>query len=199
MRQLSLCLGVALVFVSVLIANGQEQDVKLVSVTARDIKLDVPESWKQLKSTSQMRVAEFAIPATEAKGEGAEMVVYYFGDQTGGKKANVQRWIDQFYEDGRKHELVGGKCRDGSYVLVSISGTYKKPDGPPAEQKTIDKPGSRVVGVVLVAERDAAEEYYFLKLSGPESLVTAHVSALRNAFGVEKDSEKPLNIEELGD
>ncbi len=199
MRQLSLCLGAVLIFAWALKTNAQEQEVKLVSVTARDIKLDVPESWKQVKSTSTMRVAEFAIPATEANGEGAEMVVYYFGDQTGGTKANVQRWIDQFYEEGRKHELTGGKCRDGRYVLVNISGTYKKPDGPPAAQKTIDKPGSRVVGVVLVAERDAAEEYYFLKLSGPDALVAAQVSALRNSFGVEKDPKKLLKMDELSD
>ena len=150
MRQLSFCLGAALIFAGDWNAVGQDQDEKLVSVTAREIKLDVPESWKPVKSTSTMRVAEFAIPATDANGEGAEMVVYYFGDKTGGTKANVQRWIDQFYEDGRKHELLGGQCRDGSYVLVNISGTYKRPEGPPAAQKTIDKPGSRVVGLVLV-------------------------------------------------
>ena len=199
MRQLSLCLGAALIFACDWHAIGQDQDGKLVSVTAREIKLDVPESWKPVESSSTMRVAEFAIPAKEANGEGAEMVVYYFGDRTGGTKANVQRWIDQFYEDGRQQELLGGKCRDGNYVWVSISGKYKKPDGPPAAQKTIDKPGSRVIGVVLIAERDSKEEYYFLKLSGPESLVASEISALRRAIGVEKDSEKQLKMDQLND
>lgn len=178
---------------------GTAQDDELVSVTARDIKLEVPKSWKQVESTSAMRAAEFSIPAADTEGEAAELVVYYFGGPTGGTRANVQRWIDQFYEDGRSHEIFGGKCRDGEYVLVSIAGTYKKPEGPPAAQQTIDKPGSRVVGVVLTAERDAGKEYYFLKFSGPEALVTAQLAALHKSFGAEEGSEKKLGLDDLAD
>lgn len=199
MSRFSLGLGVTLVFACAVHAKSQEPEDKLVSVKARDLQLEVPESWKQVKSDSTMRVAEFAIPPSEDNGEGAEMVVYYFGNATGGTKANVERWIGQFYEDGRKHEITGGKCREGEFVLVSVSGTYKKPEGPPAAGKTVDKPGSRVVGVVLVTEMDAAKEYYFLKLSGPEALVAAEAAALRTAIGVDKESEKPVELDDLGE
>jgi gluconolactonase len=177
-------------------AAAQEKTEK-VQVVANDLKLDVPATWKKGNPTSQMRAAEFQIPASEEGKEGAELVVYYFdGGPTGGVRANVQRWIDQFHEDGREHTLVQGKSRAGEYVLVNISGTYKKPDGPPMAQKTIDTPGSRVIGVVLKTEVDGSEEWYFLKLAGPDAVVAGAAEDLRAAIGVEKDSEKPMKLDD---
>ena len=176
---------------------AQDQEAKTTTVKAKDLELKVPADWTVGKPTSNMRAAEFKIPAAKSGEEGAELVVYYFGNSTGGVKANIQRWIDQFHEEGRKHEIKNGDSKLGRYALVDISGTYKKPDGPPVQQKTIDAPGSRVIGIVLITEVDANEEYYFLKLAGPDALVASQAKALRAAFAADDASEKTTTLDEL--
>jgi gluconolactonase len=195
-----LSIGVA-VFLAGALAAQEKEDTKAetVSVTAKSITLDVPATWKKKEPSSEMRAAQFDIPPGESDEEGAELVVYHFGGPTGGTKANVQRWIDQFYADGRKHELVSGNSREGKYVMVTLSGTYKKPVGPPAAQQTTDKPNSRVIGIVLVADVDGAEDYYFLKMDGPDALVEAQADHLRKAIGADRKSEKPIKLEDLRD
>ncbi len=180
-------------------AAAQDEEAKTVEVAAKDIKLQIPADWKVGKPSSNMRAAEFQIPAAKSGEDGAELVVYYFGNSTGGTKANVQRWIDQFHEEERKHVIKSGTCKLGRYAVVDISGTYKKPDGPPMLQKTIDTPGSRVIGVVLITEVDANDEYYFLKLAGPDALVASLAQALRAAIGGELSSEKAAELDDLED
>jgi hypothetical protein len=176
--------------------SADDEAKKLVTIEARDIKLQVPASWEQVRATSKFRAAQFRIPNSKADAEAAELVVYHFGGPTGGIKANIQRWVDQFHEDNRKVDLVKNKWHDGSYFLADVSGTWKKPDGPPFAQKTIDKPGSRVIGVVLVVEKEDTKDYYFLKLSGPDGLVKSQAPALRTAFEADAKSEKPFKLED---
>ena len=108
--------------------------------------------------------------------------------------SGIQRWIGQFHARQRTISLVKGKCRLGDFVLVDIAGTWKKPDGPPFLQKTIDKPGSRVVGVILMTQKDGKEDYYFLKLSGPDALVKSQTEALHRAVGVDNTSVQPFDL-----
>ena len=172
-------------------AKAEVQNVK-----AGNLTLKIPPNWKQSKTTSQFRLAQFQIPGDQANDDPAELVVYYFGGgPTGGVAANVQRWIDQFQPQGRKAELFSGKSELGEYVLANISGTWKKPDGPPFAQKTIDKPGSRVIGVVLMMPKGDEKEYFFLKLAGPDAVVQQQVDALRTAFAADAASEKPFELE----
>lgn len=177
--------------------SADEQAKKLVTIEARDIKLQVPASWEQVKTTRKFRAAQFSIPDSKADAEAAELVVYHFGGPTGGIKANIERWINQFHVNGRNVILAKNEWRDGSYVLADVSGTWKKPDGPPFAQKTIDKPDSRVIGVVLVVEKDDTKDYYFVKLSGPDSLVKSQAPALRAAFGADAKAEKPLKLRDV--
>ena len=178
-------------------ATAQQGESKLTSVAARDITLQVPESWKPVKVVSSSRLLQYEIPNTEADGESADLVVYYFGGSTGGVRANIERWIGQFYDKDRTVELSTGKCRDGSYVLADISGTWKKPDGPPMARKTIDQPGSRVIGVILTTEKEQTKDWYFLKLSGPDHLVKSQSSALLEAFGAE--ASRPFTLQDSED
>lgn len=184
--------SVGLTFVAascmVTMAFGENEE-KLETVKARSLELQVPASWKAIKPSSSMRVAQFNIAAEE--GEGAELVVYYFGGPTGGIAANIKRWIDQFGEDKREVKLVHGECKAGRYVVADISGTWKKPDGPPMARKTINTPGSRVVNVMVVKGEVGSEEYYFLKLSGPDKLVAKQAKALRTALAAKVDTERP--------
>jgi hypothetical protein len=170
------------------IAFGENEE-KLETVKARSLELQVPSSWKAVKTSSSMRVAQFDIAAKE--GEGAELIVYYFGGPTGGIAANIKRWIGQFDEKEREVKLVHGECKAGRYVVADISGTWKKPDGPLMAGKTINTPGSRVVNVMVVQGEAGSEEYYFLKLSGPDKFVAKLAPALRTAIAAKVDMERP--------
>jgi gluconolactonase len=176
-------------------AWAQVEEGQLTTVKARTLTLHVPKSWKQIEPTSSSRVAEFAIGNHDAEAGEAELVVFYFGGPTGGIRSNLERWISQFHETDRQVRLERGKCREGTYFLADISGTWKKPDGPPFAQKTIDTPDSRVVGVILVTQGgQGAEDYYFLKLSGPDGLVSDQVGALRAAIGVDASAAQPFDL-----
>lgn len=198
MRLLATSLGIGIAAMLVTDLAAQEQEKKdVVSVTAKNITLEVPSSWKKRDTTSAMRAAEFEIPGKSGE-ESAELVVYHFdGGATGGVKANVERWIGQFHEEGRKHEIVGGNSRAGEYVWVTLTGTYKKPEGPPAANQTIDKPNSRVIGVVLIADVDGTDDYYFLKFAGPDALVAAETEAFRAALGIKADAEKSMTLDDI--
>ena len=184
---------------SATMASAQVEKAKLTTVAVRDIKLQVPETWKRVTATSRFRVAQFQIPNPSADAESADLVVFYFGGPTGGIQANVKRWIGEFYEKDRKVKIASGKCHDGSYVLVDISGTWKKPEGPPVARKTIDKPGSRVIGVVLSTVKKEKKDYYFIKFSGPDGLVKSHAGALRTALGADAKLERPFKLEDAED
>jgi gluconolactonase len=191
LKNVSLVLVATFCLTSVALGGDGE---KLTTVKAKTLELQVPESWEFVKPSSNFRVAQFNIPAKE--GEGTELVVFYFGGPTGGIAANIKRWIGQFQDDGRKVKLVHGECQVGRYVLADISGTWKKPDGPPFAQKTIDTPGSRVINVIIVKGEVGSEEYYFMKLSGPDKLVAQQAMALRKTFAAKTESERPY---EAGD
>ena len=166
-------------------------DEELEAVKVGSGTLEVPASWKQGKSSSSMRLAQFALPKNEG-GEDVELVVFYFGGgSAGGIQANLDRWEGQFLPENREITTVQGKCRDGSYVQSQISGTWKKPDGPPFAQKTIDQPGSRVVSIIWILEKDGKTDHYFLKLSGPDAAVKLHLPALQRALNADPKTEMP--------
>jgi peptide-methionine (R)-S-oxide reductase len=91
-------------------------------------------------------------------------------------------------------EIFRGKSQQGEYVLADISGTWKMPDGPPFARKTVDKPGSRVIGVILVTNKGSAKDYYFFKLSGPDALVKNQAKALRASIGADITAERPYEM-----
>jgi peptide-methionine (R)-S-oxide reductase len=176
-------------------AHGGEPS-KLKTVKAGEIRLRVPETWKISKPDSQLRVAQLNIPSKTRGEEDAELVVYHFGGPTGGIKANIERWVGQFHERGRDVDLFRGNCEQGEYILADISGTWKKPVGPPIAGKTVDKPNSRVMGLILLVGREDATKYYFVKLSGPDELVKSLASTLRTAIGADPKSEQLYNMDE---
>ena len=170
------------------------EETKLKSVTAGSLKLRVPENWKEVKTTSQFRAAQLDVPGQEGE-KNAEMVVYYFGGgATGGVKANIERWVGQFEDQDRKVAMTRGNSKLGTYFVADISGIWKKPDGPPFARKTISTPGSRVVNVILNTKTDGADEYYFLKLAGPDRVVKRQAATLRASFGAKAESEKPFKL-----
>tara|TARA_R110002049_G_scaffold50370_1_gene142936 strand:- start:24462 stop:25055 length:594 start_codon:yes stop_codon:yes gene_type:complete len=174
--------------------SGAEATTELRTVQAKSLSLQVPVQWEQVATTSEMRAAQFAIAGGE--GQSADLTVFHFGGPTGGVKANVERWIGQFEEKNRKLTMSQGKCDAGRYIIVDAIGTWNKPDGPPFARKTIATPDSRVVNVIVIEEKNNEEDYYFLKLSGKEDIVSSQIDALRKAIGVDDASEKPFALKD---
>jgi peptide-methionine (R)-S-oxide reductase len=141
-------------------------------------------------------LAEFEIAAPDLGDEKAEFTVYYFGGPTGGVKANIERWIGQFVERGREVKLKKGESDQGEYVLAEISGTWKKPDGPPFARKTINKPNSRVFALILTTEVNGKQDYYFTKLAGPDEVVKRNAAAFRTVIGADMKAEEVYDMDQ---
>lgn len=170
-----------------LVAGEVRAEEKTTKVAAGDISLNIPETWKKSEAKRQFRVAEFEIPAIEGVEGTGELAVFYFGEGgAGGVDANVTRWINQFESEGRKVKTLTGKSEQGDYTLVDLSGTYKKPIGPPIQMKSKSMPDWRMLGVILQTEKGA----YFLKFDGPAKLIAAEADRYRTAFGGKAADEK---------
>jgi len=166
-------------------------DQELKEAKVGDITLKTPASWKQSEPTSRLRLAQFEIPAAEDGKESAELAIFSFGGG-GGVQANIDRWIGQFDADGRKSKVTSGKSDLGQYVIVDVTGTYKKPVGPPVLRKTEPMPGARMLAAILAVE---GKGNYFLKMTGENATVSAAVKAFRTSFGGKEADEKPLVAE----
>ncbi len=166
---------------------GVAQETTEVAVDK--LKFSVPKTWKQAEVTNNLRLAQFVIPAAEGDKEAGELVIS--GPFGGTAEANIQRWIDQFEAEGRTVKMTKGTSPQGDYVYVDLSGTYKKPDGPPILRKTIAAPGSRMHGVMLTLKGGGN---YFFKLTGPDKTVAAQGDAFRASFGAKAADEKEYKL-----
>jgi hypothetical protein len=156
---------------------------------AQELVLQIPTTWVEKPASNNLRLAQFEIPAAEGDKEPGELVIFPpFG---GSIAENIRRWVGQFESEGLKSEFSKGKAAQGEYVIADLSGTYKKPDGPPIRGKTISTPGYRVVSVILTTEK---EGNYFLKLVGPEKTIDAAMESFRKSFGADKSKEEKLDF-----
>ena len=180
------CVVLFVLAILVVQREAAAEDLKDAKVGA--ITLKTPANWESSKPTSQLRLAQFSIPAVEGDKEAAELAIFAFGGG-GGVKANVERWIGQFDTEGRKAKTTIGKSKTGDYVLLEVSGTYKKPIGPPRLRKTEPMPNARMLAAIIAVE---GKGNYFLKMTGPDKTVTAAADALRASFGADAADEKPF-------
>ncbi len=153
-------------------------------VKAGGLTLQVPESWKEEPVTSQLRLAQFVVPAAEGDNENAAYVVFPpFG---GTASANIQRWLGQFAAADRRVRMSQGQSEQGDYIVVDITGTYNKTVGPPILRKTEEKPDYRVLNVMFSAKPGGN---YFFKIEGPQKTVAAQTEAFRQTFGGSSQGE----------
>lgn len=174
-------------------ADEAKKETKVRAVKVEDLTLAVPEAWVQKPPANRLRLAQFDIPNADGDKEPTELVISSFGGGGGGAQANVDRWIQQFQPKERTAKVTTGTSPQGEYIFVDVSGTYKKPIGPPIAGKFEDLPDARMLGVILNIK---GKGNYFLKLAGPRKTVSASADALRTTFGgVEKDEKefKPGN------
>ncbi|HEY3963248.1 MAG TPA: hypothetical protein VGM05_01745 [Planctomycetaceae bacterium] len=167
--------------------SDKKPAAKTRQVAAGDLKLNVPETWKQKPQAPGMRVAEFDVPPVGDDKEAGEFVVFFFGKTgAGGVQANIERWIGQVEEEGRKARILSGESTLGKYTLVDLSGAYNKTIGPPIAGKKKRLPDWRVINVAIETEGGP----YYLKLDGPAKTIAAIEDDFRAAFGGKKESEK---------
>ena len=185
---LRLTVAAALVVVSSTLIFADEE-VKESKVG--DITLKTPARWEQSEPLSRLRLAQFEIPAAEGDKAPAELAIFSFG-AGGGVKANIDRWINQFDAGGRKSKVTIGKSDFGPYVIADVTGTYKKPVGPPIRGKTEPLEGARMLAVILAVE---GKGNYFLKMTGEKATVSAAAKAFRNSFGGKEADEKAFDPE----
>lgn len=168
----------------------QANDNDVREVKAQDLTLKVPAAWKQQQPSNNLRLAQFVIPAADGDEEEGELVVFPpFG---GTIPQNIQRWVDQFQREERTLKMVQGTSPQGKYVLVDLTGTYNKPDGPPILRKTKPAPDYRMLAVILTPEGGGN---YFLKVTGPEKTVADALAAFRNSFGADADTEEEYTLD----
>jgi hypothetical protein len=174
--------------------EAKKKAVKTVEVEIKGgLKINVPETWKQGKPSSRLRLAQFAIPKAKGDTEDGELALFNFG-AGGGAKANIDRWVGQFHAAEREVKVKEGALEAGRYFFVEISGTYNKPIGPPIARQTKATPGSRMLGVILGVEDKGI---YFFKMTGPDKTVAAQAAALKRSFGADAKKEKEVALDEL--
>lgn len=177
-------LTLAVVSLHVNLARGESETKE---ITAGDLALQVPKQWAEEKTSSNMRLAQLRVPGKD--DQDAELSIFSFGPSD--PAANVRRWIDQYESEGRTVKIFSGEAKPGKYLLVDLSGTFKKPVGPPIAGNTELVRDSGTLAVMLLLD---GTRFYFLKLNGPKETVAAQRSALRSSFGADAAKEKALDI-----
>ena len=185
--------SVTLCFASAAFAADEEQakTPKVRDVKVEDLVLKIPADWKQQPPANRLRLAQFDIPKAEGDEQPTEMVVSSFGGTGGGVDANIERWIGQFSNGGRKATIIKGKSELGTYYLANISGTYNMSIGPPIQGRTQAMPNFRMLGIIFEREGQGT---YFLKMAGPDKSVAAQEDALRATIAGDKKTEKPYEL-----
>jgi hypothetical protein len=144
--------------------------------------LTAPADWTIKPVTSNMRAADFQLPAKP--GAEAELVVYYFG--TGGAGSvddNLDRWFGQFQQpDGKKSRDVA-KIEKTTFAgqdatFVSVTGRFVAPAMPGATEN-VDKADQSLLAAIVSSP---SGPYYF-KLVGAKSTVDANAAAFRRMLG----------------
>jgi hypothetical protein len=137
---------------------------------AAGLRFTVPSSWTRVPATSDMRAAQFRLPAAAGDTEPAEMVLFHFGAGKGGSvKENLDRWYGQLRQpDGVPTEqaaVVTTRTIHGLKVTeVTAPGYYigMNPGEPP-------KSGWRLLGAVVEGKNGP----WFWKAVGPDATVSA--------------------------
>ena len=136
----------------------------------------VPADWKEKPSVSNMRAAEFELPAS---GGQAEVIVYYFGQSGAGSvQDNIDRWVSQFTQPDGKPSSEATKVEQVTLAgqaasLVSISGRYAASAMPGGQ--AVDKPDQSLLAAIVPSPKGP----YYFRLIGDRAAVAAQTGKFR--------------------
>ena len=140
---------------------------------ASGLTFTAPPAWHSRPAASTMRVAEFVVPKAPGDPEDAEVILYFFGGQSGSVDANIDRWIGQMQEpDGKalKNRATRGATEVNGLKVstVDVTGTFVAEMRPGATEH-FNKPGFRLRAAVVETPRGP----YYIKMTGPAKTVAA--------------------------
>lgn len=142
-------------------------EVKLGKFTSR-----APANWKADGKGNKFRVHQFKVPGP-AKGEDAEVVVFYFDGGGGGIAQNIERWKSMFKPpEGKTLEDVAKvtsfKVGDIKITYLDVSGTYQVKNPPFDPNAKLEKrPDHRMLSVYF----DSEDGPYFIRMVGPAKTI----------------------------
>lgn len=120
-----------------------------------------PPRWEQVPHMSVMRIATYRIPHVAGDAEDAELSVTRAG---GDSDANIDRWLGQFDEAGRKSAKRSERIVDGlRVILVEVEGAYSGMDSPEPS------PGFAMKSAIV----ETPGTKHFFKMTGPAKTVAA--------------------------
>lgn len=143
----------------------------VTTVTLLDWETQQPKSWKELTPSSSMRLAQYQVPG-EKQGEEGELVVFYFGEGSGGApEININRWQTQFSSpDGKEvtPRIEKLQVSGMNVTIAEFNGSYARaigvgPGGTP-------KPGQTLLAAVV----ETTKGNLTFQLHGPQATVKAH-------------------------
>jgi hypothetical protein len=147
---------------------------------AAGLDFDLPAGWQSETPSSNMRMAQAAVPGPGGPGE---LVVFYFGPGQGGSvEANIERWIGQMdVAPNTQPRQEVFETDDYRITLVDVQGTLNPSTmgtGPQTPQ-----PDSRLLGAVV----EGPGGPWFFKATGPEKTMAAgredFITMLRSVRG----------------
>lgn len=140
------------------------------------IRWEVPESWQSQPPASQMRKAQYVMPAVEGDPESGLCVVTLLAGGAGGVDANVARWVAQFKKadggplgaDDVKRE--DREVRGLKVTRVEMAGRFTDAMTGRTTTTTTD---FRLLGAIVVAP----DGLWFFKATGPDATMQSHSAA----------------------
>jgi hypothetical protein len=149
------------------VAGAQEPASQVRSVDLGGMTMEVPDAWKEAKTTSSMRRLQLAIPKAQGDPEDGELAVFVFPGGAGTVQANVERWRNQFKDEtGQppKGESKTVKGKNVEVTRVALSGTFTDPFAGKGAQANYG-----LLGAIV----ETAQGAYFIKLVGPAGTLKA--------------------------
>ena len=143
---------------------------KGTEVTLDGLKSRTPAGWKMQPASNKLRAYQFQVPRADGDKEDAELVIFYFGEGSGGTAAdNLKRWKGMFQPpEGKKIDEVSKvekfKVGDVPVTSLDVSGTYLYKFPPFAPNAKVQKKADfRRFGVIFESPKGP----YFITLTGP--------------------------------
>ena len=143
--------------------------------SANGLAFQAPSGWTKQTPSSQMRAAQYALPATG--GEAPELVLFFFGTGQGGTvDDNISRWINQVKQPDGSDSAAKAKSakREAGALKVTtvvVDGTYNS--GGMMGTPTVPKENYRLWGAVI----EGPGGPWFWKATGPKAAMDAQMSS----------------------
>lgn len=155
----------------------------LVFASAAGITYSAPAGWQNVPTSSNMRVAQFAIPPSGGDTQATDVVIYYFGGSGGTVDANIERWLGQMQQPNQTPSSAVAKRETRTInglkvTLVDVSGTYIA-EVTPGSRERHHSPNFRLRAAVI----ETSNGPYFVKLTGPVNSVRAAERAFDQFIG----------------